>query len=216
MKLVTILLFACLFPAVASANVMTFINITGDSSFDNIVYIEDGITATGNRAIARHGIELAAHMDDQATPFPSIITFTMDTPFDAVKFDFNGSTRHRDCSGIEADLCMDQPYIPYNNMVVQGLRDGIVVAADNFWTGYEDTYAFDSAFTNLDELLFLNLSPSNPSFECMIDFCSHIDIDNITLSPVPLPASLPIFGAGILVILGFRRWILRKRFSKLN
>jgi hypothetical protein len=101
--------------------------------------------------------------------------------------------------------------IPFNNVAVTGMRDGSIIAEDRFYMGKDPwTYFFSSEFWDLDTLIIAMLvtGPDEWSIGTCIDSpCTSMSIDNVTLSPIPLPAPLLLFltGLGALALLGRRK-----------
>jgi hypothetical protein len=172
---------------------------------------EAGITATGNSdfGLGYHILEDSAQLNDGATGYPTAITFTMQGSFDAISFDliptyFVGYAE-RDEEG-ELQL-IDEPL---DNVLLTGIRDGIVVATDTFNMGelFElSEYIFSELFSNLDSLVIAAILPNNiDSGFCAP--CAGFNIDNVTLSlqqpisPVPIPPSALL----LLTALGLMSW----------
>lgn len=181
----------------AHANVVTFTGIpflTLSSTWS-----EDGITAVGNGELGFFGIPDSEHMDDGGTGYPSSMTFSMTTPFNADSFDM---------IPVGNFYCPNNVCSPFDNVVVQGFLGASLVASDTFWMGNSlNTYVFSSAFTDLTSLKISIVFP--PDFDsCHFnDPCTHMNIDNVALTPVPLPAALPLFASGLAGL----RWLSRRR-----
>ncbi|MCR9212536.1 MAG: VPLPA-CTERM sorting domain-containing protein [Proteobacteria bacterium] len=188
LKVFTFLL--CLVPASALANVMTFKDLmttfpqsTGEAG----AYSEDGITTPN----ANFYLGESAHLDPPSDGhFPPMISFTMEKRFNAISFDINGTFLGRD---------------PFKNVRVDGIRDGGIVVSNLFSTADISTYFFNSLFIALDEV---KVSALDGFYENCPE-CGHFDIDNVELSPVPLPAALPLFGVA-LIGLGLMRKFKQK------
>lgn len=201
-----IVLFALLWTSSAYANLMSFDGLPGHS---NSVWIEDGISASVSGGdLAYYAVPGQAHLDDLGTPFGSRVGFTMSSRFNANSFDLRPIA-------FEYFLDIDGNVNPieYSNVSLFGLRGGLVVASDVFnMRGVDYLYNFSSAFSNLDELVVKILSPyMGPvdlgagifgNYFCNAP-CSHFDIDNVSLSAVPLPPAFPLFVAalGILALI---------------
>jgi len=202
-------------PFTAFANVMTFVGLTGNS-ISTAPYSEDGILAEvdGYGGLAYHGHSGTAHMDDYGTtPFTDSIAFSMEGRFDAVSFDYiPGSWGYYhvfEDGSIEG--------AKYLNAELVGERNGSTVATTLFQMNDVDTtYHFGSAFENLDSLTISLLSPllgddgEGGEYGSMAP-ASHWSIDNVTLSAVPLPAALPLFGAALVGLGLLRRFKLVRK-----
>ncbi|MEH6404706.1 MAG: hypothetical protein V7750_15115 [Sneathiella sp.] len=186
MKIVIAFLLVFLFPLVVNASVMTFDSVPAAGI--PLPYSENGIFTPA--ALSFNNLE-AVHIDDFGTGHPDKVEFTMSSRFDALSFDLYGyPTRVID---------------PFNNVYVQGWRGGSLVASDEFWMGDFNTYLFGDLFSNLDKLI-IGVQLPVPFSKCFFEApCTHFNIDNVTLTAVPLPASFPIFFAG-LALLGWVRF----------
>lgn len=188
----------------AGAAVMTFNNLP-PASPDNGDYREKGITASGNGELGSFNVPAAAHINDAGTAISSRISFTMSSRFDAVGFDILPIATEY-CVTPSNAACGD----PYDNVLVQGYRDGSLVAENRFYAGDDpNTYLFSLQFLNLDRLIIGGLLPnfSVAGGECVDIPCGQFNIDNVELNAVPLPAALPLYSAalGFLGYLGWRR-----------
>lgn len=195
----------------ANANVMTFSDILNGDGQNT--YSEDGILATGSGGgVGVFFYPEAAHLDDGGSGFARFITFTMATRFDALSFDIksNGFDNWLALEDSDGNTVFFENNIPFENVLVQGFRGGSLVASDAFNMLDFSTYVF-SGFLGIDALTigftsrptasdFAYLIPGGtPGFECDSP-CSHFDVDNVTLQPVPLPAAafLLLGGLGML------------------
>lgn len=177
--------------SVANAATMTF-----DACEVSSVCVENGITATAGAPFEQ--ITGRPHLDDEYQGSASSLTFTMRKQFDAVSFDLNPL-------GFSEFLPTDR----YLNVLVQGRADGFLVAQTFFNMGAEPiVFEFGSAFTNLDSL-FIGFAEIPDNFPDCNAQCSHYEVDNVTLAPVPIPASLPLLAIG-LGLLGFLRRKLKR------
>ena len=175
-------------------------------------WVEDGITATGSGPSGDFGFfgyhfsPDSTHMDDGGSIFPQSIVFTMAHPFNAVSFDIlpsdNFFCNSSDCG------------IPFDNISLTGVSNGVTVAEDTLYMGTApSTYLFGAEFSNLDSLIIALLFPG-PSLDgtCISSPCTHLNIDNIALSPVPLPAALVLFMSGLALLGGLPA--LKRRRSR--
>ncbi|GLQ07271.1 hypothetical protein GCM10007924_24920 [Sneathiella chinensis] len=205
-------LLSALLPASATAATMTFSGLTSEHD----VWTEDGITATGlDGATASVLRGEVGHLDDGSTQFATTIEFTMAGDFSANAFDLIPLGQSAiDCNPDLRSCAFPFTDAVWDNVVVEGWKDGVLVASDSFWMGETaSTYSFDSSFSLLDTLLIKNLRlPEGADFYCLIDYCSHFNIDNVQLTVVPLPAALPLFASGAvgLWVFLFRRGRKRK------
>lgn len=206
MKLVCVLMGAALlcapmFASTADAATMAFTGIPQESLSN--VWVEDGITATGSGPGGDFGFfgyfdtPDSAHMDDDGSSFPRSIVFTMAQPFDAVSFDILPSDNFF-CS--PDDVCG----IPFDNISLTGVSNGLTVAQDSLYMGTApSTYLFGADFSNLDSLIIALLFPGQSAdATCINSPCTHLNIDNIALSPVPLPAGFVLFMSALALMGG--------------
>jgi hypothetical protein len=203
--------------------------LSGPGALGNI-YSENGITITGG---GRHNNPEVLHMDDSGTSFSSTASITTDGVFNAVSFDIlpakNDFTVRLFNPADETEITLDQ--YPYNNVRVQGFRDGTLIAEDNFFMEDYSTYSFNSMFSGLDTLNIMALRPEQfidgiktsvledyPGYlidaGCFDAPCAHFDIDNITIAAstitaVPIPAAFPL----LLSALSFLTAMNRKKKS---
>lgn len=183
----------------ASAATMTFDQLNLNPVMAT-TYFEDGILASGNGSLRIEYGSGGLHLDDAGTSAPSKVSFTMASKFDALSFlldpvGFNLNA----CSG--GNTCSSPTYL---NVMVQGFRDGNLVSNAVFDMGASlDPYRIDlgGLFTNLSSLLIGVVYPDfaqfKPASVTPCAPCSHFNIDNVTLAPVPLPAGLPLAVTGL-------------------
>lgn len=198
----------CMLPFAVSANVMTFVDLpVVDGSITP--YSEDGILAEPRGGyLGASGSPQVAHMDTDGTGFANSIDFSMAERFNAISFDYDplgwGNIFYLGDGS-------DPFVVPYLNVELVGERDGSVVATSIFQMNDEDTlYQFGTAFENIEKLTISLLFPSREvvgdgNYECF-DPCSHWNIDNVTLSAVPLPVALPLSGAALIGLGLFRKY----------
>lgn len=208
----------------AEAATMTFTDAatayTGSTDWQ---YDEDGITAkapnTYTDPISPLTVNAQLSLGFLSSQLPNSVTFTMETPFNAVTF--SGS------SGYKSDLLCDNTSdaiaaggpdevdcgLPdhYSLLSARGYRDGTLVAEQSFLpvTGMADI--FNNDFKNLTSLeIFTYVDAPNgtgvSTLGCF-DPCMIAFVDNLTLAPVPLPGALPLLvtGAGAIAFAGRRR-----------
>lgn len=198
----------------ATAATMTFDNLWADPFAKT--YTENSILASGNGNLGLYSGNGGLHFDDGGTSAPSTVSFSMASSFNAVSFLLDPvAFDFIVCSG--PSNCAQQTYL---NVLVQGFRDGALVSNLSFDMGASpDPYLFNlgSAFTNLTSLLVAVILPDFNAYEALPGVtsaspcapCSHFNIDNVTLAPVPLPAGLPLVASG-LALLAF---VARRRRS---
>lgn len=192
----------------ASANTVTFqggVYVGGDAPYGT--YVEDGVTVTPDE----ESREVNGHLDDGGTGEARHYSLTMERPFSAVSFDIRPFD-------FDPRLCSDTDWTcvpaPYENVLVEGYLDGERVAMDTF-NMYDvsppfafSTYTFGAAFNEIDAL-FIGFTPipydapSGYTFQCGYP-CSHYTVTNITLTPIPLPAS-GVLLAGAVAAVGVAR-----------
>jgi len=119
--------------------------------------------------------------------------------------------------------------IPFDNVSIKGYRDNVEVASSEFWMEDIEAQNLDSTFSNIDMLSISmifpdytgTLAPYLAEYEkqgyevlyshmyCEGDPCGIIGVDNIVLTPVPLPGSLILMATAI-GLFGIRRFTIRK------
>lgn len=186
-------------PAAPLAATMSFAGL-GDGAGPGtaLPYVEDGISATPTDAgtLGYEGASGAAHLDAFGTPFTSGIAFTMASPFDFVSLDV---------TGFDPAWVGVPPSTPFDNVKFEGFRGGSLVDEAFFSTGnsagtfHVSLADLGGGFVGLDELRVINLDPTTLAI-CSGAPCLHVDIDNLTLSPVPLPTTLPMLLAAIVTL----------------
>lgn len=193
----------------ANAAVMTFDNPLLLSYATS--YSEDGIHADGGGGrIGPFFLPGTAHMDDAASGYASVIRFTMDREFNAVSFDIFPT-------GFNYLVCTDGGAVcsaaSYANIQVSGFSNGSLVAQSVFEM-FGGRFTLDSAFQNIDSFVigvrnppFTGTLPDGSEAFCWDYPCSHFDIDNVTLAPVPLPSGglLLVSALGGLVLMQRRK-----------
>ncbi len=209
----------------ALASTVTFADILhGDDPLAPSSITEDGVTVTGSGGGFGHfGDPGTLHLDDSGTPLADRVSVTTGGAFNPVSFDVSGGNVLRASLTDPVNLSEQEINVPYDDLLLQGFRGGLLIAEDNFPMEDVSTYFFDSDFSNIDTLTISALRPEPhlSSIEALlledfpgysIDFvcdapCAHFDIDNIVVNPVPLPAALPLFASvlGLYSLIGSRK-----------
>ena len=209
MRFTVSLLSLLIFCAPVQAVTLGFDAVSDEGAFE-FSYSENGVTGSTSDGVLAHklGNPGSVHLTDDGTGFASSISFVTTGLFNAVRFDIDGVNNY--C----ADLSCNAPEA-FNNVKVVGERDGIIVANSSFYSEEgARTHLFGSDFMNLDRLTISVLLPDDVdnSTCAFLAPCSFFDLDNLVLeqvdiSAVPLPAGLPLYGAGvgILALMARRR-----------
>jgi hypothetical protein len=180
---------------------------------DGAPWLEDGVTVSGDgNDLGAFGIPNAAHLDDSGTGYTSRLDFTMALPFFPIEFRvFGMGTRFL------TDLeCLDIrcPYEPYDNLLVRTFRDGNLTYEDRLYAGDPGeiwTYTFPD-LEAVDLLRIANVLPAIDDIDgggpfCVSYPCGHFSVDNVTLAPIPVPATAPLLlaAAGLMLLARRRR-----------
>jgi hypothetical protein len=195
--------FSTVAPPVAAAT-MNFDSVNID--YLAKTYSEDGIFASGNGTLGLYAGSML-HFDDGGTSAPSTVTFSMSTLFNAVSFLLDPV--HFDFFVSFEDGSYIQP--TYTNVQVQGYQGAALVADLKFDMGSSlDPYKvkLGNSFSSLSSLVISILYPNVAEYRAMPGVryaggcapCSHFNIDNVKLSPVPLPAGLPLAASGLALL----------------
>ncbi|MCB6180104.1 VPLPA-CTERM sorting domain-containing protein [Rhodobacter sp. Har01] len=169
-----------------------YFDTDGDEYGLDDLYVEDGISVTGFIFGALIDSREAAHLDNPADGhFTSRLNFTFGGRFDLNGFDILPL-------GFE---CLLDDCPGYDNVIVSGFRNGTMVAQTMFSMGFAPGgFPGGQTFTNLDRLM---VSTHNGPEDYWYGN-THFEIDNVVLTPasaaVPLPASLPLLGLGIVAL----------------
>ena len=185
---------------------MTFSGVNLDPGA--YTYSENGILASGDGTLGIFGTQVI-HFDDSGTSAPDSVTFTMASPFDAIGFDLDPvAFDFRLCDPVTG-VCENRTF---ENVLLQGFTGTNLVTSFMFNMGTGNgpyPVHLDQTFKNLTAFRISIIFPTIPVnyvAECGSP-CSHFEIDNVELAPVPLPATLPLeaLGLAILALFGFRR-----------
>jgi hypothetical protein len=201
----------------AAANTVTFDGLPELLLPAGTPWIENGVTATGDPRLllSSFAIPGTAHLDDSVTEVTSFMDFTMPRRFRPISLDILGLGTN---FFPDYDTCtVDCVAVPYDNVAISGVRDGTTVFEHRFYAGdlgQVSTYVFPTGVNyRFDSLSVRSIPPTGlppgPGDDaCFGEPCGHFSIDNVTLAPVPLPASaLLLLGALATVggLLGSRR-----------
>ncbi|MFV0474191.1 MAG: hypothetical protein ACK5MQ_08305 [Pikeienuella sp.] len=198
---------ACCFAgqSVAAATTMNFDGLPAMPG--ETVYVENGVTATATggelSAYTRSAGDLALHLDDSGTPAANAIRFTIGGAlFRPVSFDYL-SAGFGYCADQDATNCNT----PYDNVRIQGLAGGSVLYEEMFSTGLPavDFSTYMIAQSQLvDTFVISNILPSvgGGGGYCFDAPCGHMFVDDLTIAPVPLPATLPLLAVSLAALFG--------------
>lgn len=213
----------------AVANRVTFSDL--DYTFGT--YTEDGVSISGGDGdLYTFVYPEAVHLDSSYTPAASFLEVSMPSglfranAMDVLSFppiyDIEFQFRHRTTGEMKFEYF---PLLPYANLFVTGFRSNVPVVQDTFWMDDVSHYQFSEAFDRLDRLIVGVMEPNFRSLantffrsyitngyelasaSCTLEPCTHVSLDNIDVSPVPLPGSLLLMGS-LLVLLGIRPGVL--------
>ena len=197
------------FSSAASAVTLTFDGIPANTFVST--YEEAGVSVhAGSREIGGHGMTDSLHLDDSGSPFARALIFSGPHRITVSSFDLIPNSPTEVCERIGNLNCGK----PYDNVVVQGVRDGSVIVDERFYMGdAKNTVALGSLFSDLDSFIIraIRFTNDDPIYYCIDSPCSHFNIDNVAidklppLAPVPLPATAFLIG-GAFGLLGATRW----------
>lgn len=188
--------------------------LSPEDYFATYSYVENGIKMVADRPLDPTFLGGVLHMDDGGTSASRHVTFTMGKRFRAVSFQVPWSSFNSFICNDETGECEQ---FTSNNLLIEGFRGGKSVISQ--WINTDDvapnSFQFSRAFTGLTSIRLWLLGPqllNRPGYTsfCADNPCSHFNLDNVTLSPVPVPAGLPLVGSAI-AMLGFLGVRARKR-----
>jgi hypothetical protein len=180
-------------------------------------YEEKGVRVTGNGFLGYWSVPGRMHIDDSGSGIAHTVVFRASAPFNFVSLDVLGlgSQYFRYFPGDDDD---DEsiPYeenLAYDNVLLEGFRDGMVVGSELFSTGTNLSQLTIAGLEEFKHLTSLQVSALWPPFTgtkdgvlyyCNDAPCGHFNIDNVRLDVVPLPPALPLLigAAGLLLIAG--------------
>jgi hypothetical protein len=176
------------------------------------VYAEDGIRATArNGALGSFSTRGSFHMDDSGSAYPSSVVFALETGrrFDPLGLELLpiGNFLVPNLEVLASEVC-DWPFCtPYDNLLLEGFRDGEPVASQALYMGTENRRLdFAPAFSALDELRVTARRPEPLGLPgvCPDAPCAHFDLDDLELAPVPLPAAAWFLLTALAALAGVR------------
>lgn len=201
---------ACVCPAVAGAVTMTFDDI--DDGYEvppGRSYSEGGVLMTGDGEVAQYGATGAARLDDWGSPVASTLSFTMESPFVAKGFQIRslGSWYvHEDTDTGEVVS------LPYDNVEVSLFRGETRVFNQRFSAGEAGAvwrYLLPDTVGGVDRMSIGALWPTQTDTDYCTDApCGTIEIDNVTLAPIPAPPAGVLLLSGMMVVWAARRRVL--------
>lgn len=99
-------------------------------------YVEDGVLVTPAPGdFGSFEVPGSAHLDD-ADPYTTELVFSMDRRFRAVLLEVIGlGTNFVPNLDVCGDVTFPCDPVPYDNVVVSGLRDGVEIFRDSFYAG---------------------------------------------------------------------------------
>lgn len=179
--------------AAAGAVTVTFDGLPYVNPLGPGVYIENGVTVSGDGDLGYYDTPGALHVDDSGTAVSSNVTFAMTGPFVPVSFEIRGLGSA--FCGTDAE-CSSGPGQPYGNLVVSAESGGSMTFEDRLYSGdlgVVSSYFFPVGLGLVDSM---RISAVLPDGQCWNYPCGHFNIDNVTLAPVPVPAAgLLLLGA---------------------
>ncbi|PKP79415.1 MAG: hypothetical protein CVT80_16150 [Alphaproteobacteria bacterium HGW-Alphaproteobacteria-2] len=140
------------------------------------------------------------HLNDGGSAFSGSVEFSAPVPFRAESVTILGF------GSAFTDQETREP-VAYENVLFEGFRDGALVARQGHSTGLlaksVETVLFGPEFAALDLLRISQVLPGAedlaryPDAYCADRPCAQISLLDIRLSPVPLPAGLPLLAAAL-------------------
>lgn len=189
--------------APAAAAVLSFNGVPGGG---------DGCLAGNPESVTEAGFTISncpgywiapgeVHLDDGGTGFRDSVDFSAPFRFRAESVTILG------LGSAFTDQETWEP-VAYENVLFEGFRDGVLVARQGHSTGILansiHTVLFGPDFAALDLLRISQVLPGAedlaryPDAYCADSPCAHVSLLEIRLSPVPLPAGLPLLAAALM------------------
>lgn len=142
------------------------------------------------------GIPGTIHLDDEGTPIGNSVAFSSGGRFTVHALDvISGGIQ----SPIFDPATGTYNFNAYDNVLFQGFRNGQLVASLAYSTGATAgtiwNVTFGAAFANLDQFIVTQVKPNASTF---CSPCGHVHLDNLQISPIPLPAALWLMSAALL------------------
>ena len=215
MRVIILSAFLAFWISPAASATMTFDDL--QSIYRETTYTENGITVSGNgfssMPFGSRSNE-SIHIDDAGTDGPNRIVFSMDDPFDALSFDLSPIPKS---FGVcyEDQGCSTPSYF---DVLVKGFRGNSIAASLMFDSATllgKTNIVLGSLFGNLSSFSIETIYPDVAYYRSLPGVtsagfcapCSHFNIDNVSLAPVPLPPGLLLSLSGF----GLAALFLRKR-----
>ncbi|KFI32858.1 hypothetical protein CG51_19770 [Haematobacter missouriensis] len=218
MRIVALVILACSFAVPCTATTLTFDDIPrwrdGPAP---IVRQEGGVTLSADPysdGVVSYSLPGALHLDDSGTSLTGGVNVTTGGQFHALGMSVVG---YRQASYVFGADGWEMHPVPYDNIAVEGFRNGLSVAYTRFSTGLTGgafNFAFGGDFRGIDMLRVAAIGPWGQSvdgqpIECGDTPCGHVDLDSLTIAPIPLPAGLALALGGMGALAGMR--LLRRR-----
>jgi hypothetical protein len=216
LALTLVIQFVTLISATAHATTIRQMTFAGAPGDDPTIWVEDGITATGN-FLDGYETPNSVHLDGFFHQWEQKISFTTGSLFrarslDILSFDSDycsipssGSPSFGDGSidCDQADSAFDDP-LP--SLGITGYRDGALVARLALFPPESDAFEtvfLDNTLGKIDRLVIevLDHEELNLAGSCEIP-CGHFNITNVTLqdvAPIPEPTGALLMGIGVVV-----------------
>jgi len=204
----------CMLPFTASANVMTFDNLKRQPEY-RYSYEEDGIRAfvPTKQSSFEDSYGRIAISDDAVGGTQYVnFEFISGSRFSVRSLDIRANINSFFCKKNGADCGSgDWSFFKFT-----GYRDGEAVVQKHSGPGenVSITPDFFDDFKKLDLFTIVGLSPwgegidpgPDALYTCRAEPCFFGELDNVRLSPVPLPAGLPLFAGALGLMMVLKRY----------